>query len=50
MEIIIAEVHIFTTVGAKNKVGRNSDGKGFFLDVKVNDDLLGESMRLIENC
>lgn len=31
----------YKTVGAKNKVGRNSDGKGFFLDVKVNDDLFG---------
>ncbi len=29
-------------VGAKNRVGRNSDGKGFFLDVKVDDDLFGK--------
>lgn len=31
----------YKTVGAKSNVGRNSDGKGFFLDVKVNDDLFG---------
>ncbi|ODS34154.1 MAG: putative heptosyltransferase [Candidatus Scalindua rubra] len=31
----------YKSVGAKNKVGRNSDGKGFFLDVKVHDDLFG---------
>lgn len=31
----------YICVGAGNKVGRNSDGKGFFLDVKVNDDLFG---------
>ncbi len=29
-------------VGAKSKVGRNSDGKGFFLDIKVDDDLFGK--------
>ncbi|MCP4253193.1 MAG: glycosyltransferase family 9 protein [Candidatus Scalindua sp.] len=29
-------------VGAKKRVGRNSDGKGFFLDVKVDDDLFGK--------
>jgi ADP-heptose:LPS heptosyltransferase len=32
----------YTCVGAENKVGRNSDGKGFFLDVKVDDDLFGK--------
>jgi ADP-heptose:LPS heptosyltransferase len=31
----------YICVGAGNKVGRNSDGKGFFLDVKVHDDLFG---------
>ena len=31
----------YTCVGAENKVGRDSDGKGFFLDVKVHDDLFG---------
>jgi len=29
-------------IGAKNRVGRNSDGKGFFLDVKTEDDLFGK--------
>ncbi len=28
-------------VRAKSRVGRNSDGKGFFLDIKVGDDLYG---------
>ncbi len=32
----------YICVGAGNKVGRNSDGKGFFLDVKVHDDLFGK--------
>ncbi len=31
----------YICVGAENKVGRDSDGKGFFLDVKVYDDLFG---------
>lgn len=31
----------YICVGAGNKVGRNSDGKGFFLDVKVHDALFG---------
>jgi ADP-heptose:LPS heptosyltransferase len=31
----------YICVGAENRVGRNSDGKGFFLDVKVHDDLFG---------
>ena len=31
----------YICVGAKNRVGRNSDGKGFFLDVKAEDDLFG---------
>ncbi len=29
-------------VGAKSRVGRNSDGKGFFLDIKADDDLFGK--------
>ncbi|KHE93348.1 MAG: putative heptosyltransferase [Candidatus Scalindua brodae] len=33
---------LYKSIGAKNNVGRNSDGKGFFLDVKVNDDLFGK--------
>lgn len=32
----------YKSVGAKNSVGRNSDGKGFFLDVKVEDNLFGK--------
>lgn len=32
----------YICVGAENRVGRDSDGKGFFLDVKVRDDLFGE--------
>ena len=32
----------YICIGAKSKVGRNSDGKGFFLDVKVDDDLFGK--------
>ncbi len=32
----------YLCIGAKSKVGRNSDGKGFFLDVKVEDDLFGK--------
>ncbi len=32
----------YICVGAGNRVGRNSDGKGFFLDVKVHDDLFGK--------
>ncbi len=31
----------YKCVGAKKKVGRNSNGKGFFLDVKVSDELFG---------
>jgi len=33
----------YKSVGAKISVGRNSDGKGFFLDVKVDDDLFGKT-------
>ena len=32
----------YKCVGAKSKVGRNSNGKGFFLDVKVRDELFGK--------
>ncbi|MBT3880896.1 MAG: glycosyltransferase family 9 protein [Candidatus Scalindua sp.] len=32
----------YKCIGAKSKVGRNSDGKGFFLDVKVPDELFGK--------
>jgi ADP-heptose:LPS heptosyltransferase len=32
----------YKSVGAKSSVGRNSDGKGFFLDIKVDDDLFGK--------
>jgi len=32
----------YMCIGAKNRVGRNSDGKGFFLDVKAEDDLFGK--------
>ncbi len=32
----------YKSVWAKSSVGRNSDGKGFFLDVKVDDDLFGK--------
>jgi len=32
----------YMCIGAKSKVGRNSDGKGFFLDIKVDDDLFGK--------
>lgn len=32
----------YKSVGAKKKVGRDSNGKGFFLDTKVHDDLFGK--------
>jgi len=32
----------YMCIGTKSKVGRNSDGKGFFLDVKAEDDLFGK--------
>jgi len=32
----------YKSVGAKKKVGRNSDGKGFSLDIKVRDNLFGK--------
>jgi ADP-heptose:LPS heptosyltransferase len=32
----------YKSVGAKKTVGRNSDGKGFFLDIKVRDNLFGK--------
>ena len=30
----------FKSIGARNKVGRNSNGRGFFLDVKVHENIL----------
>ena len=32
----------YKSIGARRRVGRNSDGTGFFLDVKVKDDLYGK--------